>query len=75
MARRLTTTREVMEVLGGFHRVAAIVGAEPKAAENWKRQQTFPANTFFAMTRALARVGKNAPPELWDQRSGEVKSA
>lgn len=61
----LHTTSEVIDALGGYHAVAEITGRNPKAAENWRRFDSFPPNTYLAMTRALRAIGKDAPPELW----------
>lgn len=63
----LTTTAEVMDKLGGIGSVAALTGRNYNAAANWKAFNSFPADTFLAMTKALADKGHEAPPSLWRQ--------
>jgi len=67
-ATELTTTTEVMDALGGNAAVAEITNSTPKAAWNWRGFETFPANTYLAMTQALAERGFSAPPSLWGMR-------
>jgi hypothetical protein len=69
----LTTTREVVAVLGGLKAVAALTGRKYGAATNWVsgRDQQFPANTFVALNAALASIGKSAPPSLWGMKIPE----
>lgn len=63
----LTTTNEVIDALGGLAIVAEITGRKTGAAWNWQKFETFPADTFLAMTTALAERGHDAPPSLWRQ--------
>lgn len=67
MEDQLRTTVEVMDALGGNQAVERITGRSPQAVSNWRRFQTFPANTYAVMTHALSRIGKTAPPSLWGQ--------
>jgi hypothetical protein len=62
---QLSTTREVMEALGGTSAVAKLTGRTYPAAFNWLDFKTFPSNTYVAMTTALAAQGKTAPASLW----------
>ncbi len=66
-SRELTTTLQVWDALGGLDAICALTGSPPKAAENWKRQKTFPSRYFLVMTFALRRKRLSAPPELWGQ--------
>lgn len=65
----LTTTSEVVEALGGYLAVAEITGSKPKAVSNWPRFNTFPANTYVALTEALLAKGKTAPATLWGMKA------
>jgi hypothetical protein len=65
MVQSLTTTKEVMEALGGIAAVAVLTGSDYKAAENWRRFETFPSKHFLVMSTALERTGFAAPPTLW----------
>jgi len=65
----LATTAEVVEALGGYLAVAEITHSKPKAASNWPRFKTFPANTYLAITEALLAKGKTAPASLWGMKA------
>lgn len=64
----LKTTSEVVEALGGYLAVAEITGSKPKAVSNWPRFETFPSNTYIALTEALLAKGKTAPATLWGMK-------
>ena len=67
-SRKLETTGEVLEALGGFYAVAALTKQrEWKNVEGWRRLKTFPARYYVVMTWALKRKGFSAPPSLWGQ--------
>lgn len=62
----LTTTKQIIEALGGIDDVARLTGRNSDAVWNWdRRSETFPANTFVAMQRALKERGHTAPVSLW----------
>ena len=61
----LTTTRDVIEALGGISKVAELTERKYGAAAQWPHFPKFPSNTYVALTDALERVGKTAPPSLW----------
>jgi hypothetical protein len=64
--KTLATTAEVIEALGGTMAVARLTGRRMTAVSNWRRRrETFPANTFLTLTRALASAGCDAPTWLW----------
>lgn len=65
----LTTTSAVVDALGGYLAVAEITGSKPKAVSNWPRFETFPANTYVALTSALLAKGKTAPASLWGMKA------
>jgi hypothetical protein len=65
----LKTTSEVVDALGGYLAVAEITGSKPKAASNWPRFETFPSNTYVALTSALLAKGKTAPATLWGMKA------
>lgn len=62
---QLTTTREVMEALGGTSAVAKMTGRTYAAAFNWLDFKTFPTNTYLVLTEALREKGYTAPASLW----------
>ena len=64
----LRTTSEVIDALGGNPAVAELTSSTPKAVWNWRGFQTFPSNTYVAMTQALRAKGKTAPATLWGMR-------
>ena len=64
----LTTTSEVMDALGGNTVVAELTGSKIKAVWNWRGFETFPSNTYVAMTNALLAKGKTAPDSLWGMK-------
>ncbi len=63
--RSLETANEVIEALGGPTRVGQLVGRSVQSAVNWRAANRFPANTFPALTDALAEHGYEAPRSLW----------
>jgi len=67
----LSTTSEVMDALGGNLAVAELTGSKPKAVWNWRGFETFPSNTYVAMTEALRVIGKTAPASLWGMKAVE----
>ena len=75
MARKLTTTTEVIDHLGGYHAVAELTGSAVKAAENWRRFDTFPSKHFLIMSAALAKKNASAPASLWGMTEPERASA
>jgi hypothetical protein len=64
----LTTTSEVIDALGGNPAVADLTSSTTKAVWNWRGFETFPSNTYVAMTKALAAIGKTAPASLWGMK-------
>ncbi len=65
MDRELSTSAEVISVLGGLGAVSDLTGAEYKAVSNWKSSGSFPSRTFLVLTGALRRRGFSAPASLW----------
>jgi hypothetical protein len=64
----LSTTSEVIIALGGNGPVAELTSSTPKAVSNWRGFETFPSNTYVAMTEALREQGKTAPASLWGMK-------
>lgn len=64
----LSTTSQVLDALGGNGAVAEITGSTTKAVWNWRGFNTFPSNTYVAMTEALLAKGKTAPASLWGMK-------
>jgi hypothetical protein len=67
--KELLDTGSVMDAIGGNVAVAELTGATPKAAWNWRGFETFPSNTYVAMTRALEAKGFSAPASLWGMKN------
>ena len=65
MPRKLATTTEVIDALGGNQVVARITRRNAKAVSMWRSFNTFPPDTFLAMNAALSAKGKCAPSALW----------
>lgn len=65
VSNELTTTEQVIEVLGGLPKVMEMTGASYRRAFNWKSAETFPSNTYAVMTEALSARGLKAPHALW----------
>lgn len=63
--QELSTTAEVMDVLGGTTAVAALTGRKYDAAWNWKTFKHFPPDTYLVMAGALMAKGYTAPTTLW----------
>jgi hypothetical protein len=64
----LTSTSDVMDALGGNLAVAELTQSTVKAVWNWRGFETFPSNTYVAMTNALLAKGKSAPASLWGMK-------
>jgi len=56
-----------MDALGGDEAVQRMFDYSPQRVNNWRRFQTFPADTCDAMRTALKRRRYDAPPALWRQ--------
>ena len=69
--RTLTTTKSVVDELGGYHAVAELTGSAVKAAENWRRFDTFPSKHFLVMSAALEKRNCAAPASLWGMTEPE----
>ena len=66
--RVITTAREVIDVLGGNHVVAEMLGTHHKAVANWRYSGMFPSSTYLALTAALKQRKRSAPDKLWGMR-------
>jgi hypothetical protein len=64
----LRNTFDVIVALGGNQPVADLTGSTNKAVSNWRGFETFPSNTYVAMTQALRAIGKTAPASLWGMK-------
>ena len=66
--RRLTTTKEVVDALGGHAAVCELTGAGSKAVYHWTGQsKMFPARLHALMQQELKRRDVKAPDRLWNQ--------
>jgi hypothetical protein len=73
--QKLHTTLYVIVALGGNQPVADLTGSTNKAVSNWRGFETFPSNTYVAMTEALRAIGKSAPASLWGMKISAQESA
>ncbi|MBO0715922.1 MAG: hypothetical protein J2P55_01120 [Rhizobiales bacterium] len=74
--KQLRTVRQVFEVLGGVAGVAKITGANWKQAWFWLgKTNRFPANTYVAIQRALAKEGYEARPSLFAMKGLNRRAA
>lgn len=64
----LKTVDAVMDALGGTQHVANLTSSKPSAVSMWRKAETFPSNTYVALTQALRERGKTAPPSLWNMK-------
>lgn len=71
----LLTTLDVIIALGGNQPVADLTGSTNKAVSNWRGFETFPSNTYVAITEALAAIDKTAPASLWGMKVPAEQSA
>lgn len=63
--KRLTTTKQVIEELGGMKQVANLTARGYTAVHNWKQYGTFPATTYDLLLKALKKQECTADPRLW----------
>lgn len=65
--RRVFTTSDVMNALGGPAGVSTLTGAPYKRVWDWQAAERFPARYFLVMWTELINRGCFAPPKLWGQ--------
>ncbi|RWL14856.1 MAG: hypothetical protein EOR57_31415 [Mesorhizobium sp.] len=66
MRNILTTPKEVIDELGGYNEVAAMVGLKYTAVFEWGRDgKRIPPKFYKLMTDELRQRGKQAPPSVW----------
>jgi hypothetical protein len=76
---RLSSTRDIVDVLGGAAAVRNMIAVEGKpvavkAVYHWISIGMFPARAMDIMKKALKKRGYTAPARLWNQ-IGAVKDA
>ena len=71
----LTTTKQVVEKLGGVPTVADLTGRKYSAAWNWTTFDKFPADTFVVLQKALRQKDCTAPASLWGMVACETERA
>jgi hypothetical protein len=64
----LETVDAVMDALGGNQPVAGLTSSKPSAVSMWRKAESFPSNTYLALTEALREKGKTAPASLWGMK-------
>lgn len=73
--KRLKTTTEVIDFLGGDEAVAALFKKAPtlgdcKAVANWRYFGSFPASSYVVLVKALHRQDASAANVLWNMKQG-----
>lgn len=64
--RRLRTTGDVIDALGGNAAIAEMLaGTNVRAVANWRLYGKFPAHTYVAINAALKAKRCEAPGNLW----------
>lgn len=63
--RKLHTTPQVIDALGGKHAVSELTGRSWSAVWNWEDRKAFPPNTYAVLKAALEAKGYAAPDSLW----------
>lgn len=73
--KKLTNAADIVDVLGGPKKVAALTEAKDPAVWNWYGYfELFPPNTYAIMIKELEKRGYTAPPWLWKMRGFERPS-
>lgn len=62
--KRLTTTAQVIDALGGNPALAEYAGVVHTAVSNWRKTK-FPAHTYVWLRRLMKRRRIEAPDGLW----------
>jgi hypothetical protein len=62
---KLSTTREVINTLGGYQPVADLCQVSLDVAWKWAAASHFPPKTYVALKSALRERGSDAPDTLW----------
>jgi hypothetical protein len=75
MPEPLHTANAVVVALGGTRAVAELTGRSDPAVSNWRKADSFPANTYLLLKAALEAKGVTAPDTLWGMgQSSELAS-
>jgi DNA-binding transcriptional regulator YdaS (Cro superfamily) len=61
----LETIDDVIDMLGGTGKVAALVGLKPPAVSQWRARGRISSDKYFLIADALTRQGKTANPSLF----------
>jgi len=63
--RRLRTTSEVIDVLGGTVKAAGIMKRKPQHITNYRSTGRFPPDTYLIVIAELGKRNCTASPSLW----------
>jgi hypothetical protein len=63
--QKLATAREVINRLGGYKAVAALIGRVPASTSYWQAKNKIPPEYYVLLKTRLKRVGCTAPDHLW----------
>jgi hypothetical protein len=75
MSEPLNTTNAVVIALGGTRAVAELTGRSDPAVSNWRKANSFPANTYLTLKAAMTEKNLTAPDALWGMgQSSELAS-
>lgn len=65
---KMSSTRRVIDAFGGNKKFAEVVGTTPQAVNNWRKANTFPANTYVIITTLLDTAEIAVPDSLFSMR-------
>jgi len=63
----ITSTRILIDVLGGNQKVAALTGSTPSAVSNWRKGK-LPAATADVLRSRIKKMGLDVRDDLWAMR-------
>lgn len=66
--RPLDSVAQVIDALGGIPAVRVLTASSPQQVSNWRRNGTFPPETFLQFWTALRRKRLRARAALWRMR-------
>jgi hypothetical protein len=63
--KKLTSTADVLDALGGTAAAARLLGIKRSTVSMWKVGGRFPSSSYLALSDVLRSHGIECPPELW----------
>jgi hypothetical protein len=72
--QQLSSSKDVVDALGGIAAVAAMTGRGYSAIAMWRMSGVMPANTYVLLKKELRSRGLSAPDSLWGMTEKETTS-